>query len=154
VLETALPEYERLSSSDAALSAVVKLGEVLAVADEADRPRASDAVRGHVTAATLEAAATEAVGVRGRALRVLSVGTTFTWEELVLVLTMRIELELASLVMALFGVDTGAFNLSTLDAELSKVALSAENRGRFASALASIRRNWNVTVVDRWSGGQ
>jgi hypothetical protein len=154
VLERVLPEYERLSSSGAALSAIVKLGAALAVADEADLRDARDAVRGHVTAATLEAAATDAAGVRGRALHVLSVGTTFTWDELVLVLTIRIELELASLVIDLFGVDTGAFNPSTLDATLRAVALSTENRVRFASALATIRRNWDVPVADRWSGGQ
>ena len=148
-LEKLLPEYERLSSG-APFSALVRLGEVLAVADE-ELPGATAAVRDHATPAVVEAAAIEAVGIRRRALRVLSIGTKFTWEELVLLLTMRIELELASSVMALFGIDTSAFDLGTLDAELRVVALSNENRARFASALATIRRNWAVPIVDRWS---
>jgi hypothetical protein len=150
-LEKLLPEYKHLSSSGAAFSAVVKLGTVLAMADEEELHDATAAVRDHVTAAVIEAAATEAVGVRGRALRVLSIGTKFSWDELVLVLTMRIELELASSVMALFGIDTTAFDLGTLDAELREVGSLKENRVRFASALATIRRNWGVPILDRWS---
>jgi hypothetical protein len=64
---------------------------------------------------------------------------------------MRIELELASSVMALFGIDTTAFDLGTLDAELREVGSLKENRVRFASALATIRRNWGVPILDRWS---
>jgi hypothetical protein len=151
VLERVVPEYERLSSSGAAFSALVRLGEVLAVADDAEIHGARAAVRRHATAAVVEPAASEAVGVHGRAVRVLSIGTKFTWDELVLVLTMRTELELASMVLDLFGVDTSPLDLATLDAELREVASSTENRARFASALATIRRNWDVPVVDRWS---
>jgi hypothetical protein len=132
-LEKLLPEYKHLSSSGAAFSAVVKLGTVLAMADEEELHDATAAVRDHVTAA------------------VLSIGTKFSWDELVLVLTMRIELELASSVMALFGIDTTAFDLGTLDAELREVGSLKENRVRFASALATIRRNWGVPILDRWS---
>jgi hypothetical protein len=151
VLKEVLPEYQRLSASGDALSAVAKLGEVLAVADKEESHRARVAVRSHVTADLVEHAAAEAVRVRGHALHVLSIGSEFVWDELVLLLTMRMQLELASLVMDSFGIDTSAFDLATVDVELREVASSKQNRARFVSALATIRRNWDIQIEDKWS---
>lgn len=147
-LQKLSPEYERLSSSGAAFSALAKLGELIATA-EGQRQDVQNAVRHMVTGAVLEEAATEAVAVQGRALRILSIGTKFTWDELVLVLTMRVQLELASLVMTLFGVDSFALDLTAIDTELAEVAKM--NAAQFASALATMRRNWDTAIVDRWS---
>lgn len=147
-LQKLSPEYERLSSGGAAFSALAKLGELIASA-EGQRQDIQNAIRHMVSGAVLEEAATEAVAVQGRALRILSIGTRFTWDELVLVLTMRMQLELASLVMTLFGVESSTLDLAAIDTELRDVAKA--NAAQFVSALATIRRNWDTAIVDRWS---
>jgi hypothetical protein len=151
VLQKVLPEYERLSSAGEAHSALVKLGEVLAAAAVGERDEAGKAVRSRLAPALLERAAAEAARVRGRALHVLCIGTKFTSDEFILVLTMRIEVELSSGVLALFGIDTSAFDLGQLDEALKEAATSKENRRAFANALATIRGNWDVPIVDNWS---
>ena len=151
LLQDVLPEYERLASFGLSFDAISKLGEVLAVADESEVHAAKATVRNHVTAAMAEAAVPEAIAVRSRVLRVLSIGTEFQWEELVLVLTLRVQLDLALAVMDLFGVDATSFDLTTLDSDLREVALSKQNRRYFMTALATMRRNWGIPIFDRWS---
>jgi hypothetical protein len=140
-LQACVAELQRLAAGGAAFSAVAMLGEVLAIAGDEEYDAAGAAVRGHADVALVEAAVAEATAVRRRASHILSIGTSFTWDELVLVLTMRMQLELAFRVFDLFGIDTGAFDPATLDAELREVAQSKENARRFASALATMRRN-------------
>lgn len=150
-------EYDERVAVGAHLAAVVKLGEILRLHQNNHQGGSVQIhelerqIRACVQPEVLQKAEVEAADAWIRAMRILSVGAEFTWEELVLVLTLRIELELVSMVMALFGMEAKARDLSAIDFELREVARSSANRRSFSSALQTIRKNWGIPIDDPWT---
>lgn len=144
-LEAAIPEVRRRAASGAALSAVVLLGEVFAASAPETRSDALRDVRAQVSEDVLLRARAEAVQAVDRALHILSIGSTFDSHEIILVLTTRFEVELASPIL------NETVDFRRLDDELRVLARSRENRKAFSTALRTIRRNWSVPIDDRWS---
>lgn len=150
-------EYDERVASGAYLAAIVKLGELLKWDKSAQykshirRLELEHQIRTHVDPDVLRNAQTKAVDARKQAIKILSFGTKFTWDELVLILTLRIQLELASAVMALWDVEPSFFDLPGLDSEIREVAMCRVNRRAFASALQTIRKNWYANIEDVWT---
>lgn len=143
-------EYRVLVDRGSAGSAFVRLGEAwvsIPSGDDASR----EFIRGLVDAESADAAVRDAVTKRKRAEHVLSIGSSFNQDEMVLLLTLRTEIELIARVLRLFGKDVTALRLDAIDARLSEAALDSGNRSALRSALASLRRNWKVPVVDVWT---
>jgi hypothetical protein len=84
-------------------------------------------------------------------MRILSIGTNYVWEELVRLITLRMSIVLARSVLEASGLEVSAIGVAQLDHELGEVARSTENRQRFASALATVRKNWSIPIEDLWS---
>jgi hypothetical protein len=84
-------------------------------------------------------------------MRILSIGSSFTWEELVLVVTIRMEVAFASRVLAVVGEEPTELDLEILDSAIGDVARAPQNRRTFLSALATIRKNWDIPVADVWT---
>lgn len=144
-LDAVQPEVLHRAASGAALSAVVLLGEVFVMAAPTTRNRALREVRARVTEDVLLRASVEADRALKRILHVVSIGSTFNTDEIILLLTLRFEVELASPLL------DQPFDLHRIDEELRGLARSAENHRSFAAALSTIRRNWRVPIEDRWS---
>jgi hypothetical protein len=148
-------EYQRLRAASASYSALVRLAEmdnVLEYQDDHDpvfqkwkltvgEAQIPDAMRG--------AAIAEAVKNVSRLQRMLSIGTTFTYEELMLAITIRVELELFARFLAQRG-DALDFHLSAIDDELRRVSGHHENASAFRSAQMAARRNWGAPIRASW----
>jgi hypothetical protein len=140
------------------LTAVSNLGEYLIRSEEAQAGEGArhlemvQQIKDRVHAGVLQAAEEQALDSRRRVWRILSIGTSFTWDELVLVITLRTELERFSSVMALFEMEPTALDLADLDFEIRQVARSSANRSTFASALRTVVKNSGIEIEDRWTG--
>jgi hypothetical protein len=102
-----------------------------------------------ISDAVHDAAIAEAMKKVSRALHILSVGTTFIYEELVLVITIRVELGLFAQFLARRG-EAPDFRLSSIDDEMRRVAGYRENAGVFRSAQAAARKNWGAPIQSSW----
>lgn len=87
-----------------------------------------------------------------RLQRILDVAGSFQYEELMLLLTLRIELELVN---DLFTRRTGsvAVEMKAVDDEIFDVAQSKTHSSTFAKAQVSVRRNWGLPIQTRWTRG-
>jgi len=149
-LETALAECVALGEEGAALRGLVKLAIYLHGVDANTYRIAVVRMQAVLTAVIIETAVREAAGAVSRARKILSVGTKFEWEEIVLVLTIRTEVDAAASVLSAFGIHKSSLHLADFDDELREIARSKENARTFASALVSIRRNWSMPITNQW----
>jgi hypothetical protein len=84
-----------------------------------------------------------------RLKRMLSVGVNFTYEELVLAITLRVELQLlAELLMKKRGAIEFVPDLA--DEDLRKVSGYSQNVSAFRSAKAAATRNWGIPIRSSW----
>jgi len=151
--------YEEYKRSGAAYSALVRLGEIINVLRHGD---ISEPVgrKGDVAAGKVEVsdemyrqAVAEAKQNISRVERMLGIGTTFLYEELMLALTVRVELGL----LCEFFIDRGIaleFSPGSFDEKLLEVSRRKENVVAFRSAQAAAKRNWGVPVQSPWLDGQ
>ena len=87
---------------------------------------------------------------RDRLRRILFTGGTYLYEELVLVLTVRIE---CTLVMSLFAEAAGHrldVSFEDCDLRLEEISKEARNRHAYRSAIKAIETNWPEAVPLRW----
>ncbi len=155
-LDAKLREYAIWVTKGAPGTAIIKLGEGLLMCNQPGaragmRDQFVEEIKLVVTPTVLSAATTEIVRKWTRAEHIISIGTKFEWEELVLLLALRIEVELALNVLVLFGIESKKFDLAHWDEELRKLGLFRENRSAFLSAIRTVRKNWGVPIEDRWS---
>ena len=87
----------------------------------------------------------EAMKNVSRLRRMLTIGTTFIYEELLLAITIRVELGLFAQFLAQRG-EAPDFHLSAIDDELRRVAGHHENAAAFRSAQAPAKRNWGAPI--------
>jgi hypothetical protein len=139
VLAKGWADYQRYRAAGAAYSALVELGEMGNVLDHQDghdpvvqkwkrtvgEVQIPNAMRG--------AAIAEAMKDVSRVQRILSIGTTFIYEELLLVITIRVRLELLTQFLAQRG-EVPDFHLSAIDDEIRRIAGYHENAAAFRSA--------------------
>ena len=84
-----------------------------------------------------------------RLKRMVGVGSQFGYEELLLAVTDRTELDLLCHYLRAAGLVPG-FDAGELDDDLMAIARSPQNSGSFKSAQAAARRNWGLPVRSRW----
>jgi hypothetical protein len=148
-------DYQRLRAAGATYAALVRLGEIGNVLDHTNghdpvvRKWKPTVVEAQIPDAMRRAAIAEAIKNVSRLQRMLSIGTTFTYEELMLAITTRVELELLSRFLAQRG-ETPDFHLSAIDDQLRRVAGHYENASAFRSAQTAARRNWGTLIQASW----
>ena len=147
-------EYRHFMESDAVCSAMVRLGEILHCTQASDHQLKQKWTERIESQALGESAWNKAVaGVQAKAQRIaqiLSTGGTYEFEEFVLILTLRIELELALEFLRFRGLAVPEIDLSALDADIEEVALSAPNKRLFDSARQRVKKNWGLLLRSRW----
>jgi hypothetical protein len=154
-LEERWTEYVRLYEQRETYSAFVRLGEIAnclnhaTLRDQLIRKWSARISNVPVTAKDLHALRSAASEQVGRVSAILRVGTTFTYEELLLAITTRIELELLSNFLRVRGIPV-PLETSSLDEQLAATARDEVNASAFRSAQAAARENWGIPVHSRW----
>jgi hypothetical protein len=95
------------------------------------------------------AAIAEAMKKVSRVKHILGIGTTFNDDELLLVITHRVQLGLLAQFLAKRGA-VPEFHLSSIDDEMRRVAGYRENAAAFRSAQAAARKNWGAPIQSSW----
>jgi len=151
--------YEEYKRSGAAYSALVRLGEIInvlrhgGISEPVGRKWNVAARQVEVSDEMYRQAVAEAKQNISRVERMLGIGTTFLYEELMLALTVRVELGL----LCEFFIDRGIaleFSPGSFDEKLLEVSRRKENVVAFRSAQAAAKRNWGVPVQSPWLDGQ
>jgi hypothetical protein len=151
--------YEEYKRSGAAYSALVRLGEIInvlrhgGISEPVGRKWNVAARQVEVSNEMYRQAVAEAKQNISRVERMLGIGTTFLYEELMLALTVRVELGL----LCEFFIDRGIaleFSPGSFDEKLLEVSRRKENVVAFRSAQAAAKRNWGVPVQSPWLDGQ
>jgi len=147
--------YERFRSKGEAYSAITQLAGLENVVffgtlevSVRDRWR-SRVVNEKLSPAEMEVALTSAKVTVERLKRILGVGGRFEYEELMLLLTLRIEVDLVNeLLVRRTGV--AAAETVTIDEDLVDLMQSTNHSSAFANAQAAARRNWGIPIATRW----
>lgn len=148
-------EYLHYLKAGAMYSAFVRLGEILNCLNHCRLPQGKvQEWRAMVlgterTEEEIRSAQTEAKREAARMHDIMSVGSKFEYEELVLLITMRVELELLSEYLADRNV-VAAVDGEALDRELGVIAKSAANAATFRSAQLAARTNWGIPLHSAW----
>jgi hypothetical protein len=151
--------YEEYKGSGAAYSALVRLDEIInvlrhgGVSEPVARKWNVAARQVEVSDEMYRQTVTEAKQNISRVQRMLGVGTTFLYEELMLALTVRVELGL----LCEFFIDRGIpleFSADSFDEKLLEVSGRKENVVAFRSAQAAAKRNWGVPIRSPWVDDQ
>jgi hypothetical protein len=154
-LEARWDQYQHYLAGGASYSALVTLGEIAnilrnglisgAAAAKWRRTLDETSIPLDICAQAVAKAKSDIARLR----RILSVGTKFLFEEDVLLVTMRVELEIFSDFMRERGTAI-EFDLESVDCDLRHVARSRENAKEFRSAQAACGRNWGLPLRSAW----
>jgi hypothetical protein len=153
-------EYERLRDGGEPYSAAIRLAEL---ENCLQYQRIQKPVRHKWEAKVCEAESEQDVGrvlagavaAMDRLHRMLSIGTDYVYEELMLLITIRVELDLLFEFLAKRGaIDAIASRLGVLDEELLEIAHSEKHRTPFSKAQAGARGSWGIPLETRWLGGR
>lgn len=85
-----------------------------------------------------------------RMRRVLSVGSSFGVEEIILLLTLRIESHLVEQFLYESEGIASIVRWDDIDARLSSLAKSKEHRQLFRASQDQVQRNWGIPLVSKW----
>ena len=86
-----------------------------------------------------------------RLANILSVGDQWEWEELVLVVGKRVELDLVGELLRFLGHPMDV-NVSRADDLIRRVAASKKNGATYDSARRQCARNWGLPIRSPWLG--
>ena len=155
VISTAFLEFQRLHAAGDSFSAFVSLGEIYNYLSQLDR-HGPEVLKWRDTVSRLtfsDQSLSEAL-VAGRKQaerlrRILDVGTSFEYEELMLVIALRTELDMFCQFLRERGI-VPDFDATLADEEIHAVATSRQHSGSFLNAQRAAKRNWKVPIASRW----
>jgi hypothetical protein len=148
-------EFERLYKAGATYSAFTRLGEIENYLGHRS-PKGAPAEKWRTRLREVRLSDADVGKARGGALeslerltRMTSVGTRFSYEELLLAITMRVELEVFAdfLKKRSLAVD---LDTAAVDRDLVDLARSGENAATFRSAQNAARTNWGIPLKSSW----
>lgn len=155
LLQNRWTEYERLLEVRASYAALVRLAEIDNVLSQEGVPWpisekwALIVQKETIPDKMYRKALAEAEQNVSRLKRMLSVGANFTYEEMVLAITLRVELQLlAELLLKRRGAIEFAPDLA--DDDLQEVSGCSQNVSVFRSAKAAAKRNWGIPIRSSW----
>jgi hypothetical protein len=82
--------------------------------------------------------------------RILSFGTKWTVEEIVLVLSNRIDVDLVSFFLKEYCFLNLTIELEDVDEAIIRVAKSKENNYNFRVAVSVLKKNWGFPIDNQW----
>ena len=155
LLQNRWTEYQRLLEVCASYAALVRLAEMDNILSQegATWPISHEwpliVQKETISDEMYRKALAEAEQNVSRLKRMLSVGTNFTYEEMLLAITLRVELQLlAELLLKRRGAIE--FTPDLADEDLREVFGYSQNVSAFRSAKAAARRNWGIPIRSSW----
>lgn len=148
-------EYRRYSSVGEHYSAIVNLGEVENLLRHGKIPRPLNRKwratldHEHIQAQSLALAAKGAKADIARLRHVMSIGDKFIYEETMLLITLRVEVQLATEFFESRGFEFAA-DIRDVDVALRRIARSGLNFTAYESARRKARKNWGLPIVSKW----
>lgn len=155
VLEELGTAYRRLKGRGAAGSALIKLGEIhnilryTEVSDHVAQKWRQFARETPISDEMRDEAVADATKMLSQLKRILSTGTRFEPEELILVITLRLELEILHEFLVERGV-AADFAPDSADEEIVRVAPHPESAATFRASVSTTKRNWGVSRRSKW----
>jgi len=155
LLQNRWTEYQRLLEVRASYAALVRLAEMDNVLSQEGTTRSISrkwiliVQKEMIPDEVYRKALAEGEQNVSRLKRMLSVGTNFSYEEMVLTITLRVELQLlAELLLKRRGEIEFAPDLA--DEGLQEVSGYSQNASAFRSAKAAAKRNWGIPIRSSW----
>ncbi len=150
-------EYERLRAGGDICSALIRLSEIENCLEHqpiraAMRQEWGSVLRGvSLSSEDVQRALTGAAARVERLRRMLGIGTRFVYEEVMLAITERVELDLLLEFCRKRGIgDFERITVASLDLALVELAQAKQHAAMFSSAQAVARRNWGIPLQTRW----
>ena len=147
-------EYQYFFSERAYYPALKRLAQIyhcLPKMDKAERvkweARLGEAT---VTREFIAAAKTGMAEELSQIRQILSVGSTWNDDEILLILTMRIQIDLALSFVAEHSLRKVTIVTDDIDESIKRIAVSKENARAFDMAVALIKKNWGLPITSRW----
>lgn len=156
-LEERWAEYLRLREQNAHFDAFVRLG---AIANCTRYAQASSELRSkwsgileQIDSSTdvLRSIKPEALEKIRRLERIVGIGSVLTYEEALLVIKSRVEIDMLISYLAERGV-MEFVDFNSIDDQLQEAASSLENSPVFRSARQAAKRNWGLPLRSQWLG--
>ena len=155
LLQNRWTEYQRLLEVRASYAPLVRLAEIDNVLSQEGVPWSISHKWGLIVQEETipdemyRRALAEAEQNVSRLKRMLSAGTNFTYEEMVLAITLRVELQLlAEFLLKRRGAIE--FTPDLADEDLREVSEYSQNVSAFRSAKAAAKRNWDIPIRSSW----
>lgn len=105
----------------------------------------------HLSAREIARVRAGAKATANRLWKIVSTGTDFVYEELVLLLTLRVQLELVLEFLARRNITCIASDrVAPTDEEISAIASSRRHRAAFSDAQIAVARHWGLPLRARW----
>ena len=151
-------DYLRFYRAGATCSAFVKLAEITHCLNYATLPQEltrkwnATIQNVSITDEDIRSVRTAVVQNIQRMQRIVNVGTRFIYEESLLLITIRVELELLSAFLAERGIAM-TMDFAALDDALLAIATSSANARDFRSAQTAAKQNWGIPLHTRWLEG-
>jgi len=153
MLEERWTEYLRLYREGATYSSFVKLAEInhcLGYAPQLLTQKWSATIQNvPITDDDVQSLRAGVAQKIQRLQRIVSAGTHFMFEETLLLVTMRVELELLSAFLVERGIVV-TMDVAALDDALQAIATSPVNARAFRSAQDAAKQNWGIPLHTRW----
>ena len=148
-------EHLRLRQQGASLAAFVRLGEILncvlhgEVAAKLRVTWTDKLQQVDLPIAVVDDIKREGLQKIERIERIVGAGGPLVYEEALLVLTFRVELEMLVDYLSWRHVD-GLPDTSSVDAKLLETAMAHENSSAYRSAQQAAQRNWGLPLHSKW----
>ena len=155
-LEAVFAEHQKLLQAGAAYSACVRLGEIVnCVRHNLCSTRESEAWMARVAAADLSVGdiATISQDLQSsldRIDHILGVASEWQYEEILLIVTLRIEASMAMEFLLARGIDVSSIDMSVADEAMEAYASKSDGLRLICEASRTVKRNWGIPLSHRW----
>ncbi len=155
-IEDRLCEFSRFLDLRAYFSAAVKYGEVINCArnyldqNKEYQNRLPTIADSALAPLIFRETADEVKSRINRISRILSVGDEFTYEEIMLIVTLRIEIALALETLDYVRWDISEFRLSDIDQEIDDAMSRDSNKYIFRDSILASVKNWGINLKLKW----
>jgi len=82
--------------------------------------------------------------------RLLSIFNVWIEEEIVLILTLRIEVELISNVLTFIGYNKVSADFSSIDEKILQISQAEDSKRAFSESVSLIKKNWGMPITNKW----
>ena len=155
-IEELFERYQGLRQAGEAYSASVQLGEIINCIRQNGRSiNDSEGWTARIAAVDLPIGDIAAIsqGVQASLARIghiLGIGTKWEYEEILLIITLRVEVSMALEFLLFRGIDISEVDVSVADEPMDAYAATSDGKKLMREASRMAKRNWGFPMSHRW----